>query len=265
MNQNLNKKRLFETREKISKTRKRLFLEGKINPNRYWLGKKFSEEHKRKLKLKHKGMLGKKHSEDSKLKMGINIKKNHWSKNLKIKYTLPKMISERNKGKHYSLNTEFKKGNKMWALRKKHGQIKGFKHSQESINKIKEKRLNQITPIKDTIPEQLIQNKLKELNIPFKTHLNIDNIAQPDIFIEMNICIFIDGCYWHGCEQCFDRNKMSGWIKSRKIKDILITQKLIEDNYMVIRLWEHEIKKSIDLCLLQIKDKLNLMEAIRNG
>ena len=35
---------------------------------------------------------------------------------------------------------------------------------------------------------------------------------------------------------------MSGWIKSRKIADILITQKLIENKYIVLRLWEHEIK-----------------------
>lgn len=143
------------------------------------------------------------------------------------------------------------------TIEKRASKLRGIPRSEETKQKIREARLNRVLPLKDTLPERLVQNKLRELNIDFVTHPNINNISQPDIFIEPNICIFIDGCYWHGCEQCFDRNKFNEMQHKAIIRGILITRKLIEQDYVVLRLWEHEIKKNIDLCLLQIKEKLN--------
>jgi len=61
-----------ETREKIIK-----------NNSKFWLGKKFSESHKRKLKENHKGTLGKKWNINTRLKIANSHKgsKSHFWKN----------------------------------------------------------------------------------------------------------------------------------------------------------------------------------------
>lgn len=58
-------------------------------------------------------------------------------------------------------------------------------------------------------------------------------IGQPDIFIEPNICLFIDGCYWHKCPTC-------GFGNGRE-RDMFVTGELQKQGYVVIRLWEHEV------------------------
>ena len=137
----------------------------------------------------------------------------------------------------------------------------GKKHSQETINKIKEARAKQIIPFKDTLPEILMQNKLNELNINFTTHKPI--LGQPDIFIEPNICIFVDGCYWHGCEKCYNKNEFKEWQRGQIIRDIMVTQKLIEQNYIVLRLWEHEIKENIEECVDKILFLIKKLEEVK--
>ncbi len=131
---------------------------------------------------------------------------------------------------------------------------KGRHHTEEIKRKIRICRLKQLFPLKDTLIELRLQNKLTELNILFEKHKTV--IGQPDIFIQPNICIFADGCYWHGCEQCYDKNKMSSWIKQRKAADILITQKLQNEGYVVLRFWEHDIKNNLDECFSFILAKL---------
>lgn len=85
-----------------------------------------------------------------------------------------------------------------------------------------------IIPRKDTIPEKICQNALKGLGIEFTTHKAI--LGQPDIFIEPNICIFVDGDYWHNKPQVKER-------------DVRVNEGLKAKGFRVIRIWEHEIKK----------------------
>ena len=164
------------------------------------------------------------------------------------------------KGIHLNSETEFKKG-----IYQGFGFKKGFipwnknlKLSKEQYPKygLRSHRLTQIFPLKDTEIEIKIQRKLTELNIQFVTHKSI--IGQPDIFIEPNICIFIDGCWWHGCEQCFNRNKLSEWILKRKVSDELITLKLRKENYIVMRFWEHDINNAIENVINEIEPILAL-------
>ena len=96
-------------------------------------------------------------------------------------------------------------------------------------------RLKQILPFKDTSIEIKLQNILKENGIKFQKHYPI--LGQPDIFIKPNICIFADGCYWHKCPEC-------GYVDLKtNEKDAKITTELQKQGYVVIRLWEHQIKQ----------------------
>lgn len=103
---------------------------------------------------------------------------------------------------------------------------KGRHLSEETKNKMRIHRLHQIFPNKDTIPELEFQRFLIRLNIQFRTHEPL--MGQPDIFIEPNICIFIDGDYWHNL-----------WYVQKR--DAEVNNVLQKQGYKVIRIWEHEI------------------------
>ena len=120
----------------------------------------------------------------------------------------------------------------------------GREISERAKDIIRQKRLHRVYPAKDTKIEIKVQEGLRNCGIEFEKHKAI--IGQPDIFIEPNICILIDGCYWHGCEKCFDRNKMENKILAIKTRDNLVTGKLRQDGYIVLRFWEHDIKENFE-------------------
>lgn len=210
-----------ESKKKLSETRKRLFREGKCKLS----------------------MLGKHHSEETKQKIGLANKKHiPWNKGIPRSEKTKRKLSEINKGR---------------KLTEKHKKKLSISHlgkypSKETIRKMQIARLNQKFPLKDSSIELKLQEELKKRGIKFETHKNIENIAQPDIFIEPNICIFADGCYWHGCELCYDKNKMSNWILAKKERDLIITSRLKQKNYVVLRFWEHEINNNLENCIRKI-------------
>jgi DNA mismatch endonuclease (patch repair protein) len=122
--------------------------------------------------------------------------------------------------------------------------MKGKHQTEESKEKNREKRLHRVFPIKDTSIEIKVQTLLKSLSIKFEKHKPI--LGQPDAFIEPNICIFVDGCYWHNCEQCFDKNKFNEKQRTKIISDQIVTQKLVNQGHIVLRFWEHDINKNIE-------------------
>lgn len=90
-------------------------------------------------------------------------------------------------------------------------------------------------PKKNTLPEIILQRALTELKITFTTQKKIFGI--PDIFIDPNICIFLDGCYWHSCPVHHPKNKYF-W---RREYDEKVTKILEREGNVVFRFWEHEI------------------------
>lgn len=167
-----------------------------------------------------------------------------------------KKMSKAKKGKHFSPETEFKKGHKVSKkIRRKIGEankehIVTEKTRKKVSMKIKdlwkdeayrknyiERRANQVFPVKDSLIEVKIQNFLKKLGIEFFTHqyMKIKHGYQCDILIPaMNLVIECDGNYWHKYPVGLE-------------KDHIRTKELIEKGFKVLRLWEFEINEmSID-------------------
>ena len=127
----------------------------------------------------------------------------------------------------------------------------GRKHTEEAKAKNREARLKRIYPKKDSIPEKILQDKLSSVGIDFERHKIVIK-WQSDIFIYPNVCIFVDGDYWHGNPEKYDKDvilfgdKTAGYLWER---DTDITIKLQNAGYNVIRIWENDIKRNIDLCI----------------
>lgn len=108
---------------------------------------------------------------------------------------------------------------------------------------------------KNTKPELVISKLLKGTSL--KKHPKIT--GNPDFGDKKNkIAIFVDGCFWHGCEfhgtipktnRTFWRHKIGKNIE----RDIKINKILRHGGYKVIRIWEHEIKKDKEWAAGRIK------------
>lgn len=112
-----------------------------------------------------------------------------------------------------------------------------------------------------TKQEKLFHNWLKGKKIKHKMHPEIE--GRPDILIkDLNVLIFLDGCFWHKCPQCFqepEANKKFWLTKIEKNvkKDGEVTNKLKKEGWKVMRIWEHEVKKDLQGCLKSIESAVD--------
>ena len=74
--------------------------------------------------------------------------------------------------------------------------------------------------------------------------------GNPDfVFPKSRLAVFIDGCFWHGCkEHCrIPESNYEYWVSKidRNIKrDKLVNLELQKRRWIVVRIWEHELRKN---------------------
>lgn len=84
-------------------------------------------------------------------------------------------------------------------------------------------------------------------------------IGKPDfVFPQKRIVVFVDGCFWHGhdCRNVTPSKNADFWNAKREYNqqhDKTVTTTLQSKNWIVIRIWECELKK---------KNRENLMAKI---
>lgn len=89
--------------------------------------------------------------------------------------------------------------------------------------------------------------------------------GRPDISIKKyKIAIFIDSCFWHGCELHGNRPKSNQkyWDKKlarNKARDNEVNEYYRKNNWHIKRVWEHEIKEDLN----KVVD--NLVDFIENA
>jgi len=115
----------------------------------------------------------------------------------------------------------------------------------------KEKRSQTMAKIKskNTSPEILLRKLLWNQGKRFRIHDKTIN-GIPDISNKTRkILIFVDGCFWHGCEQCYISPKTNTEYWKRKFhrnkkrrKEILSV--LTKQNWKIFQVWEHELKEN---------------------
>lgn len=72
--------------------------------------------------------------------------------------------------------------------------------------------------------------------------------GKPDfVFREKRLCVFVDGCFWHGCPKCYrpPSSNIDYWsnkIERNKERDKLINRELRHRGWRVMRIWEHELR-----------------------
>lgn len=116
------------------------------------------------------------------------------------------------------------------------------RHTKKTKEQLRQSAYNHKPKFKDTKPELLLQEALLKEKIIFETQKVLFGV--PDIFIKPNICIFVDGEYWHN------------YPNYRK-KDIEVERRLKKDKFIVLRFWAtHEIEKDMKKVITTIKKKI---------
>ncbi|MDC0203922.1 very short patch repair endonuclease [Candidatus Nitrosopelagicus sp.] len=232
-------------------------------------GQKLSKEHIEKVS---KALTGKKRPPRSKEwqeRLTASIKKSHNTPEMKKKF------SESHKGREPWNLGKKTSPEVVEKLRKSH---LGIKLSDETKNRIgiavkkrfedpkererqKQIRLKMKIPTKDTVIEIVMQKLLRDLKIHFTTNRIVEKITQADIFIEPNICIFLDGNFYHANPKMYPDNHLI-WKKyknkpERRAKDIRkkdeeINRKLRSKGYTVIRFWESDIHENPEKCVKKV-------------
>ena len=201
-------------------------------------GAKFSEEHRYNLSISHTGH---KHTEETKAKMSAKrkgmVRNATWCKNISLvhqgmKHKPESIIKMRlaKLGRKLPLSTRIKMSEASKGKLKPPCSI---------TTRMKRSRAQQYRKVvkSNTVPERKLQGILIHYGVQFETHKPI--LGRPDIFIEPNICIFVDGDYWHKLSQNI-------------IYDKFVNFQLQSEGYIVLRFWENEIKTSLDKIVSKI-------------
>ena len=107
---------------------------------------------------------------------------------------------------------------------------------------------------KNTKIEKKMRKILEFNNTKFVQHPKM--FGNPDFLVEGHMAIFCDGDFWHGYNY-EKRRKPSKKFWKEKIennmrRDKKNTMKLRNDDYSVLRFWEHDIEKRPEVCINRI-------------
>lgn len=91
--------------------------------------------------------------------------------------------------------------------------------------------------------------------------------GKPDVVFEQKkVVIFVDGCFWHGCPRCrrtLPETNNEYWVNKIQRNIALAkthNRKLRKDGWIVIRVWEHELRQTTDV----VKVKTKILRAVNN-
>lgn len=72
--------------------------------------------------------------------------------------------------------------------------------------------------------------------------------GKPDFcFPKQKVTVFVDGCFWHGCPKCYRRPKSNldfwdGKVAANCARDRRVNQELRNKGFVVMRIFEHQLK-----------------------
>ena len=101
---------------------------------------------------------------------------------------------------------------------------------------------------KNTEPELRVRRFLHAAGLRYRLHV-ADLPGKPDlVFRSRRVCIFVHGCFWHGCRKCADgrhraKSNVAYWlnkIRRNRKRDLKNTRALVSQGWTVYVLWECE-------------------------
>lgn len=95
----------------------------------------------------------------------------------------------------------------------------------------------------------------------FKTN-DASVLGKPDIvFIKHRVCVFLDSNFWHGWQYPRWKHLLKNdfWrekIERNRARDKKVTRKLRTEGWLVLRFWEHQLKRNQSVCVKKVTESL---------
>src|SRR5438094_2916 len=110
---------------------------------------------------------------------------------------------------------------------------------------------------KDTGLEKLVRSKLFRLGLRFRKHQRTLP-GNPDIvFPSQRIAVFINGNFWHGYRfPAWAFTLTPKWrdkIAATRRRDRANVRRLRQRNWVVVRIWQHEVERDLEACVRRIE------------
>lgn len=109
---------------------------------------------------------------------------------------------------------------------------------------------------KDTGIEKLVTAEIHRRGLRFKKHVS-ELPGRPDIvFHRARVAVFIDGDFWHGYRFPMWKDALPDFWKKKigknRERDRKNFRKLRNMGWRVIRLWQHQIERDLDICIKRV-------------
>ena len=96
--------------------------------------------------------------------------------------------------------------------------------------------------------ERALRGELHRRGLRFRLHRPIvegTSRTVDIVFVAAQVAVFVDGCFWHGCQEhgTLPKNNREWWrhkIEANIARDLDTTARLEACGWHVVRVWEHE-------------------------
>lgn len=115
---------------------------------------------------------------------------------------------------------------------------------------------------KNTKPEVALRKALWGLGYRYRISNRLS--GKPDlVFPSLRTVVFVDGCFWHKCPDHFvhPKTRAQFWldkINGNVARDQRNNESLRSEGWQVVRIWEHEIKESLEDAAARVVEVLQM-------
>ena len=113
----------------------------------------------------------------------------------------------------------------------------------------------------DTQPEVALRSALHRAGLRFRVDVRPEATLRCKadvVFRSAHVCVFVDGCFWHGCPRHFSVPKTNAawWrekIADNEARDRRKTVTLAKRGWTVLRFWEHQVQSELKDCVNRVR------------
>lgn len=109
---------------------------------------------------------------------------------------------------------------------------------------------------RNTAPELILRAELRKHGLRVRSNPRTP-YGRPDVGLAGRVCIFVDGCFWHGCPEHYvrPRSRQAFWsakLAANVLRDERQTRALEGAGWRVLRFWEHEVESNPGRCAMEV-------------
>jgi DNA mismatch endonuclease (patch repair protein) len=113
---------------------------------------------------------------------------------------------------------------------------------------------------RNTSPERILRAALRRLGLLPRANPRTPH-GRPDAGLPGKFCIFVDGCFWHGCPEHYvrPRSREAFWadkLRANVLRDKRQTKALEASGWRVVRFLEHEVEEAPERCARRVLEAL---------